>query len=201
MKTKFIVFFSILSLLLFGCRKKCDSITEKPLKGKMENYFGAYKEGNWWVYANKSNTKKDSIYLGDFTDKFVKNLTNCESNQTRKFIIHSSYLVEGISKLYATYEAGGSRVHIYFSFNPGTTVSAGFPFFTDFSNEGGALQSFDPDSSGKNLYDSITLNGQTYNNILVGRDGTVTYYFGNGKGIVGWGNILDTFNLINFKIL
>ena len=34
----------------------------------MEDYFGVYKPGNWWIYNNKSGSKKDSQYVADYKE-------------------------------------------------------------------------------------------------------------------------------------
>jgi hypothetical protein len=50
------------------------------------------------------------------------------------------------------------------------------------------------------MLDSISLNGKKYYKILIGKERTNTFYFAKDMGLIGWGNVLDTFNLVDFKV-
>ena len=200
--------FLLLLILIpaFNCSRRCDSFPSRPLKGKIEDYFGVYKLGNWWVYNNKMG-KKDSQYVSDYTDTFVNDRATCNNIQRRMFAIVNTQLPGGFPQyrsgdsLYLTYEAGTNSITVRITcFYPATKQSASFPRFTYFLDRDSILSYFGPGYFGRNLFDSISLNGMKYHNILSGNDGTTTYYLEKNKGMVGWGNVLDTFNLTSFKI-
>jgi hypothetical protein len=192
---------------LLDCNRKCDSYTDKPLTGKIEDFFRVYKPGNWWVYRNKSGTKADSQYVVNYEEIFTNNRTSCERNQQRTFAIVNSQLPGGPPQ----YSYGDSLFLVYKKQGNGITVRLGIPFgsnsksanFPEFhySLDTDSITSFPyPGSLGVNGLDSIFLNGMKYYSILLGNDGSTTFYIAKDKGLVGWGNTLDTFNLVDFKI-
>jgi hypothetical protein len=197
------IYISLLTLVIsgyfFSCERKCSSYANKPLTGKIEEYFGVYKPGNWWVYHNKNGIKKDSIYISNFTDTFGNNKTTCENIEERKFEIINTYLVSG-DTLYVIYNSGGNGIGVNFSFSKWQTQSAGFPQFIYLLDSDSIMSFPSPDNIGNNMLDSISLNALKYYNILIGKERTNTFYFAKNKGLIGWGNVLDTFNLVNFKI-
>jgi hypothetical protein len=184
---------------MFNCNRKCDPYEEKRLTGKIENYFGVYKLDNWWIYSNQALTKRDSVYITNFNEAFDHNRTVCEKIEERQFKIVNKFLTDG-NPLFVIYRAGGNAIHVNFSFDQGQTQSAGFPQFTYFLDTDTIASFPSPDNPGINIADSISLNGTKYYNILIGKERTNTFYFAKEKGLVGWGTILDTFNLIDFKI-
>lgn len=194
--------FLILTSLL-SCERKCGSYTDKLLTGKIEEHFGVYRPDNWWVYNNKNGTKKDSQYIVDYKEIRINDRTRCERDQQRTFVIVNTQLPGGPplyslgDSLYLIYKAAGSGIMVNLNTPVGASQWVSFPQFS-YSSYTDSITS--PGSVGKNVLDSISLNGTKYYSILIGNDGTSTFYLAKGKGLVGWGNILDTFNLVNFKI-
>jgi len=176
------------------CGKRCEIYTSRPLTGVIEDYFGVYKGGNWWVYQNRLKTKKDSIFLENYTDGFFENRTSCEKAQRRTFSIDGLYLADG-NKLFANYIAEGNYIRM--------TISSpvfSFPEF-QYSFYDQKLAVFPTlENNGNPFIDSVTINGAKYYNILIGKETNGTYFFSKNTGLVGWMNTLDTFNLVNFKI-
>ena len=189
---KIFLFFVILVNL--QCSKHCDIYTYKKLTGTMEDYFGAYKEKNWWVYQNSTGTKRDSIFLSDYKDIFLgeENKKVCEKNEQRTFTINSLYLVDG-EKPNPEYFSLGNASIFNFRYHSLPTFSY---TFTDQK----IIVSPSQFNTGTPYLDSININGTKYYNILVGKESTSTCFFAKGIGLVGWMNVLDTFNLVNFKI-
>jgi hypothetical protein len=204
----FILFLSfIICISLINCGRKCDSYIDRPLKGKIEEYFGVYKPANWWVYSNRTGTKKDSQYVADYEEIFSNNKTSCERTQQRTFAIVNSQL-PGRPPLYAygdslylVYKREGNIISVYsiipFGTNSRTASFSQFYYFLDTDSIKSTLYS---GSFVKNTFDSISLNSSKYYSILIGNDGSTTFYLAKNRGLVGWGNSLDTFNLVNFKI-
>jgi hypothetical protein len=186
---------AIILLPAFQCRKKCDSYERKFMGIKMEEYFRPYKDGNWWVYRNKAGALKDSVYFKDFSTTFIRENTPCLETEQRKFKLANTHLATGtdISVSYDTRENATTYLL--------TSSSVRLPWFTYFETED-AIKSFpSTENPGNNLLDSISLNGASYYGILIGKESGTTYYFAKDRGLVGWGTFLDTFNLVNFKIL
>lgn len=191
-----------LALLLQSsfCGRKCDDFTVSLLRGPMEEYFGVYKPGNWWIYKNKDGAKKDSVYISGFSEMRNRDRTTCLENQERVFIIRNNILMNG-SDLYVTYRSGYATVSVNFSLIKDQTQSAGFPQFRH-DEDLNKLWSFpETYNQGNNLLDSIRINSTTYYNILRGAYGNNTYYFAKGRGLVGWTANNDTLNLTSYKIL
>lgn len=198
---KLLYLLAITILLQSGfCGKRCDDFTTSLIRGPIEDFFGVYKPGNWWVYQNKDGTKRDSIYITDFSDVISRDRTACLEHQIREFTIKNSILMSG-NDLYVVYSSETVSVGINFSLIKNQTQSGGFPQFA-FDERISKLWSFpEPDNQGNNLLDSIRLNNATYYNILKGSYGNSTYYFAKGKGLIGWIANNETFNLISYKIL
>ncbi|MBA3674254.1 MAG: hypothetical protein H0W75_04730 [Chitinophagaceae bacterium] len=198
-----ILLYSFCVVTLFtsgGCTKRCADYTTSMIRGPIEEYFGAYKPGNWWVYQNKDKTKKDSIYITDHSDTVLQNRTICLKYEERMYTIKSKVLMNG-NDLYVISDAEKTGVDINFSLIKYQTQSGGFPQFR-YDEDYNKLWSF-PEvyNQGQNVFDSITLNNITYYNILQGRYSNNTYYFAKGKGLVGWTANGETFNLTHYKIL
>ena len=159
----------------------------------MEEYFGVYKEDNWWVYTNANRSKKDSIYPQSYFSTTLRNRTTCLETHHRKFTLSNMHLTEGnpTQVLYESYETG-----IEFRWE---VVNQLLPDFIYVQNTDTIIST--PSFPGSNRLDSVILNNTTYYQILIGRYGSTTYYFAKNKGLVGWSTALDTFNLVNFKIL
>jgi hypothetical protein len=186
---KTLLFFVI--VLNLHCEKPCATYTSRPLTGAMEDYFGVYKNKNWWVYQNRPGTKRDSIFLQDFAETFLSNKTTCEKNQRRIFAIDGSYLADG-NKFFCDYFTGG---HI--------TIIRWTPYLPEFrhSSLDQKITVFPAENNTNSPFlDSVRINGATYYNIQVGKESTATYFFAKNTGLVGWMNVLDTFNLVSFKI-
>lgn len=69
------------SILLFysACNKeRCNNPTYVPRAKLMEEYFGNYKPGAYWIYLNRDSTKRDSIWVDNFRTAKGMNKYNCE---------------------------------------------------------------------------------------------------------------------------
>jgi hypothetical protein len=58
----------------------------------LEEYFGMYQEGNWWVYYNEDSTKIDSLFVSDYEDEVVQAEFECEQSTWSNYHINSTYL-------------------------------------------------------------------------------------------------------------
>jgi hypothetical protein len=194
-------FLCIILLFVSGvCRRTCDGYTATSINGPIEDYFGVYKPGNWWVYQNKDGTKKDSIYITDYSDQHLQDRTSCFEYEQRSYTIKSNILENG-GDLYVLSNSDQVSVGINFSLIKNQTQSGGFPQFI-YDSRQNKISSFpEPDNQGQNTFATITINNVTYNDILQGKYGNSVYYFSKDRGLVGWTINGETFNLTNDKIL
>lgn len=182
------------------CGKRCDDYTVSPIRGPIEEYFGVYKPGNWWVYQNKDGTKRDSIYITDYSDVVSRNRTTCLESEERRFAIKNTFFFNA-ADIYITYQSHETGIAVNFSTSSGQTQSGPLPqFIYQFTDS--AFYSFpSSNNQGSNRAGSITLNGQIYQDILIGRYGSDIFYYAKNRGLVGWTANNETFNLTRYKIL
>src|SRR5690606_30168763 len=58
----------------------------------MDEYFGNYKPGAYWIYLNRDSTKRDSIWVDNFeAERELDNISCITSNETF-FDMHCTYL-------------------------------------------------------------------------------------------------------------
>lgn len=194
----YIAFFLLLTLGL-SCNKKCKDATTVSIATEMEEFFGQFKPGNWWVYESQNSSKRDSIYVTEFSSALNKDRTVCMSFEEKKFVLNHSFLLTYSAPLYVWFLAdiGGSSIN----FSVSESLSgAPFPKFIHFKKDN-VIKSFpESDNIGENKLDTIKLNGINYSNILKGKWSDNIYFFSKGKGLVGWIKGRDTFNLINYRI-
>jgi hypothetical protein len=76
----------------------------------MDKYFGMFEPGNWWVYTNQDNTKKDSIYVTDFNQTLLgPSNISCTQFPREEFILQASFLMNTsypINGFYSSNETG-----------------------------------------------------------------------------------------------
>ena len=58
----------------------------------LEDYFGMYQEGNWWVYYNEDSTKMDSLFVTNYEDEIVQAEFGCEGYVWNNYAINTTYL-------------------------------------------------------------------------------------------------------------
>jgi hypothetical protein len=58
----------------------------------LEDYFGVYQEGNWWVYYNEDSTKVDSLFVTNYEDEIVAAEFECEQSISNNYQINATYL-------------------------------------------------------------------------------------------------------------
>jgi len=100
---KILILTAIIILTLFVSCRKCKELQFCPKTETGERYFANYKEGTSWVYVNKDGTKKDSVFVTDYTLSLEKNRTDgCIEWERHEMKIFSKYLFP--KNLYCLYE-------------------------------------------------------------------------------------------------
>jgi len=90
---KIIILTAIIILTLFVSCRKCKELQFCPKPETGERYFANYKEGTSWVYVNKDGTKKDSVFITDYTLSLEKNRTDgCIEWERHEMVVNSQYL-------------------------------------------------------------------------------------------------------------
>jgi hypothetical protein len=195
MKNILVAVFSL--LLFFSCGKRCsDKIINKPLNSKLDACFGVYKMGNYWVYENQDQTKRDSFYVSSYSRFFDLKNSSCQAYETLKFSLicmEENLLSQGTSYF------EGSSASIDFGLSS-----------TFFSSDINALY-FDHQDNKDTVYASSytsyawrarfisfkMLNSSNYSgNLFEVYDQQDTLYLQEYVGIIGWKKNNETFNLI-----
>ena len=182
----FILFFLIGYLLIFitSCNKCNDKdLTHYGYLPEMNKYFGMYKQGNWWVYKNQDSTKTDSIYITNFKEEIYKDNNQCFDYPSRKFKLHSQFLLNGGNSFNGRYMNNQSccdnefRLLICVEMNNTINthpISCGIPEI---------------------IYDSIIISNIKYYNVIYVKAGSVQTYFAPQVGIVRFIDQTDTFSI------
>ena len=78
--------------------RNCEKHTQCPTAPLITEYFGNYKPGNYWIYENQDGTKKDSIYVDNYSEyqyksgeSYTKEQDDCIEYFTSSFDLHSQY--------------------------------------------------------------------------------------------------------------
>lgn len=87
MKTKLKLSILGLMLLIISCKswireQMCTSHTYCPTVPLILEYFGNYKPGNYWIYENQDGTKRDSIYVSEYSTKETKSIESSKKDQS-----------------------------------------------------------------------------------------------------------------------
>ena len=93
MKTKQNLCIICMMLLISSCKdcKQCN-YTQYETAPVILEYFGNYRPGNYWIYENQDGTKKDSIWVSDYSNRLMENEFQCYKDRKIDFYINSQYL-------------------------------------------------------------------------------------------------------------
>ena len=79
-----------------ACNRRCNDPEFIPKLPVMEDYFGMYKPGAWWVYYNSDTTKVDSVYVYDFESSTptISEETKCFEFEVRRFNLKTDFMTD-----------------------------------------------------------------------------------------------------------
>lgn len=84
--------FLLTTLTLNSC-KKCKNPEHVPRAKLMEEYFGNYKPGAYWIYLNRDSTKRDSVWVDNYKTRQIRDMQfNCRYAEEISFDIHNQYM-------------------------------------------------------------------------------------------------------------
>jgi hypothetical protein len=185
---------AISNLMLQSCGKKC--LNDTPvieINSKINDYFGMYKNGNWWIYENASKTKRDSIFVTDYDESFSCPNTDYINRRFRRLKINSKFLTAQIESKFEVYLNENS---IQFLIDINLTAEGEFKK----SSTSNAVKN-------PELFETFNLsNVQLLKNVLKIHNApndfaTIPFIMVAPKiGVVQFVNSGDTFNLKTFKI-
>lgn len=75
----------------YSCNK-CKNPTYVPRAKLMNEYFGNYKLGAYWIYLNRDSTKRDSVWVDNFKNEIEKDNISCITSNETFFDMHCTYL-------------------------------------------------------------------------------------------------------------
>lgn len=77
---------------------RCQNLTRVEQAPIIKKYFGNYKPGAYWIYLNRDSTKRDSVWISDYTLSLHKdNLDQCLEMEESQFKVNAVYLLQGAS--------------------------------------------------------------------------------------------------------
>ncbi len=184
----------LIALTVASCNK-CKNPEHVPRAKLMDEYFGSYKPGAYWIYLNKDSTKRDSLWVDDYN---VRTLTdehpNCLSMEFETYTLNSSYL-EPSTKL--NIELG--------SYSPDLKSTT---FYTAYDANGNGYTTFySSNDSAKFYYNDIAFD--TLHNYKLWENQSLpvvtkigTLIFAPNLGLVQYMplHLQDTFSLIKFNV-
>lgn len=183
----------VLVLILYSCQCKEKNKVEHSLPIAMEEYFGMYKLGKYWVYANKDNSFRDSAYVKDFETTYYVSEGDCDFYEARFFFL------KGLTR--ACNGNLGNRIEYY----DGGIVTLNTPacvFNIDYDNQNNKINVRDTTLF---YLPSITLNNKKYYNILASyrynyllNKAIAKSFYSKGIGLIGYWSedYNDTMNLV-----
>jgi hypothetical protein len=85
--------------------RRCERHTQCPTAPLILDYFGNYKPGNYWIYENQDGTKRDSVYVTEYSviefktiESATKEQSDCIKYPVYRFSLHSKYLYDSVGK-------------------------------------------------------------------------------------------------------
>jgi len=210
---KKIIIYIILALFTTACCKnKCENFTRCEIPPEINDYFGMYKSGNWWVYTDQNNVVRDSIYVTETYSRYDRNYIskdntskspfgrncpeykNCLETETRALELFSRHPI--------SYSGNNFYVDII-----GAQESCGDGTF-EWRNSNGTFRltiNYDYINSKYtnigNIDTTLIVNGVVYTDLI--SDITKHYFFAKNIGLVKWIPELsptDTLSLKNYYI-
>ena len=179
-----------------GCTDETREIFVMPTI--LEDYFGMYQEGNWWVYYNEDSTKMDSLFVTDYEDEVVQAEFQCEQSVFNYYRINSTYLSPQSRPLIALHSGGNCcnwSVDWLYEDNGGFIVSVR-------EDNGNLVFNLNPSSI--ELSNNIHVNMTTYNDVLSMRISSSNIedrvYFAKGIGLIRFKLSGEIFNLKKYQI-
>jgi hypothetical protein len=179
MKTISFFLLALAIALVSSCAKsKCGTIIKYDYYPTMEQYFGMYKPGNWWVYKTPDSTKTDSLYIGEYREEkgegpghsyggIVPKKIECREFTERGFNFYSKYITEG------------NKVNCYYSSDITNDVA------TFFTAEMGVNDKYPKSYNSPEVLDSLTVNHIVYKKVIVLKDyHNYTVYIAPAVGMV-----------------
>lgn len=191
--------FLIFSGVIFctSCNECRGNIEHYDFPEEMEQYFGVFRPGNYWVYYNQDSTKKDSFYISDFEESTGRLLDKdeCVSWDQREFTLHTTYLNRESKVFYQTninccewiFESDNYLFRIFYSNGTFSRYYAGISF--------------------TEKIESFTINNEIYKNVLFQKsqfedvvNNPVSLYIAPNIGVIKFTTNIDTFTLSKYRL-
>lgn len=185
---KIIIICFIISPFLFqSCGRKCSNdVPIIEIDSKIIEYFGMYKQGNWWVYENSKKTKKDSVFITEFYESYTCDTKDYKSAPIfRRVKINSTFLNTNV----------GTLLDLFLERNESSWGVKVSPITMKFENSI-SFSNLVPPKILDTLFLSNTIH---YTNVLKVNTSTAIFV-APLIGIVKFENERDTFNLTKYKI-
>lgn len=153
MKIYILAFGIVFFCSMCGKRTNCNRSKLKKYNypTEMQSYFDVFKEGNWWVYTNTTNTKTDSVYITGYSEKLNESCQFKRTTIMRQMTLKSTYIYSSPPSdlYYETHSKDGAVISSsWFSFNYANNV------ISNSINNSIAVKT------------SITVNNVLYHNVL-----------------------------------
>ena len=179
-----------LLIYLSSCGKCFNSdTTVKNISSPIEQYFGAYKTGNYWIFKSNKGIL-DTLIVSAFKQDTSRG-SNCERYEVRDLAVESkTWSQNNTIKLYSSIDIITSN-----------SLSSVFTLQTNVNNN--FTSTVDSFKQSIPLIDSMLINSQTFKKVLpfiTGETIKTKFFVAPNIGFIRWENKNDTFTLINFKI-
>ena len=88
----------LLAALTFSACHQCQNFTRVEQAPIIKKYFGNYKPGAYWIYLNRDSTKRDSVWISDYTSSPHRDrLEQCMEMEENIFKVNAVHLSRGVS--------------------------------------------------------------------------------------------------------
>ncbi len=162
----------------------------------LEDYFGMYQEGNWWVYYNEDSTKMDSLFVTDYEGIMEIPEFGCVQYEWKNYTINAKHLASNDRVLKATIEGSSCcSWRVIWAYQD----DGGFSISTREKNNSIVLNFFPPRSE---IVDSIEINSILYSNVLSIQTSASgdRLYFAQNIGLIRFKLSGEIFNLKKHQI-
>jgi hypothetical protein len=183
------------AILSCSCYRQCK---DKELMSyyylpTMENYFGVYKPGNWWIYENLSDTVIDCLYVSDYSERTDEiRIPYCYSYPVREFKLNTNHLLQDESSIDVNYEHMNC-CQDFIGFHSVLSIHM------DGQHDAHPKSSTDV---GEILFDSLSINNISYHDVLyITSTNNIQTYFAPNVGLIRYITPQnDNFSIKNYHI-
>ncbi len=155
----FALYWLVLIFLLGSCGKpscKREKLPRYDYPPEMHRFFDVYKGGNWWVYATTDKSKRDSVYIANYTETEGANCQEKVITWSRRMNIFSTYIFDDNANRISVYQTAPSSAR---------ALLVGYRTNFQYIFDGTSIREIASEAIVE-IVPSLEVNGITYTNVI-----------------------------------